>query len=89
MKKDVYLAYENLVTARYNINHFQSHLLADAKRVTQFAQQRYESGQADIGDAIVGQQAYINTMKAYFDTVVEYQKAWAELETAIGAPLSF
>ncbi len=89
VKRDVFLAYENLVTARLNINQFQTHLLPDAKLVSQFAQQRYESGQSDIGDAIVGQQAYINTMKSYFDTVVDYQNAWADLETAIGAPLSF
>ena len=89
VKRDVYLAYESLVTARHNIKLFQHHLLPDAKRVSQFAQLRYEGGKGDIGDAIVGQQAFISTMKSYFDTVVDYQNAWADLETAVGTPMIF
>lgn len=89
VKRDVYSAYEQLKAARSNIRLYQGHLLPDSKEVSLLAQKRYESGRSDIGDAIVGQQAYLNTMKAYFDTVVDYQNAWAELEKAIGAPVIF
>lgn len=89
IKRDVYLAYESLSSTRHNILLYQTHLLPDAKEVARVARQRYESKDTDIGDAVVGQRQYLDTMQAYFNTVVAYQNAWADLETAIGSPLRF
>jgi cobalt-zinc-cadmium efflux system outer membrane protein len=86
---DVRAAYSKLAAARVNIAHYQKNLIPLALRVVRKAQDSYEKGTIDLGSAIVAQQQFQNTFSSYFDTVVDYQNAWADLETAIGRKIDF
>ncbi len=80
-------AYNEAHVARSNIFEFQKNLLPTAAKVARLARRRYEVGASDLATAIVAQQQYQMTLSNYFDSVVAYQTAWADLEKAIGVPL--
>ena len=84
---DVVAAYNEVVVARANILEFQKNLLPTAAEVSRIARRGYELGATDLSTAIVAQQQYQQTLANYFDSVVAYQNAWADLEKAVGAPL--
>jgi outer membrane protein, heavy metal efflux system len=80
-------AYESLVVARQNISKFQVELLPDSLKVAQLGRRGYELGATDLATAVLAQQNYQQTLSSYFDAVVAYQNAWADLEQAVGVPL--
>ena len=84
---DVVTAYSEVVVARANIFEFQKALLPTAAQVAKLARRGYEVGAKDLTSAIVAQQQYQQTLSSYFDAVVAYQNAWADLEKAVGLPL--
>lgn len=86
---DVRAAYAALASARANIAHYQKDLIPLALDVVRKAQDSYENDKSDVGSAIVAQQQYQQTFSTYFDTVVAYQNAWADLETAVGKKIDF
>jgi cobalt-zinc-cadmium efflux system outer membrane protein len=86
---DVRSAYTKIASARVNIAHYQKELIPLSLNVVRKAQDSYESGKSDLSSAIVAQQQFQQTFSSYFDTVVNYQTAWADLETAIGKKLNF
>lgn len=86
---DVRGAYAKLAAARTNIGHYQETLIPLALNVVRKAQDSYEKGYSDLGSALVAQQQFQQTFSTYFDTVVAYQNAWADLETAIGKKIDF
>ena len=47
----------------------------------------YELGKTDLATAILAQQQYQQLLSSYFNAVVAYQNAWADLEQAIGVPV--
>ena len=49
---------------------------------------RYQVGKADLASAILARQQYQQILSSYFDAVVAYQTAWADLEKAIGVSLN-
>jgi cobalt-zinc-cadmium efflux system outer membrane protein len=80
-------AYNAMEVARANIFDFQNELLPTAAEVARLARRGYQVGATDLSIAIVAQQQYQQTLSSYFDTVVAYQNAWADLEKAVGLPL--
>jgi cobalt-zinc-cadmium efflux system outer membrane protein len=80
-------AYEELLVARQNIEKFQKELLPDSLKVVQLSRRGYELGATDLATAVLAQQNYQQTLSSYFDAVVAYQNAWADLEQAVGVPL--
>lgn len=84
---DVASANSEVEVARANIFLFQKDLLPTAADVARIARRGYETGATDLATAIVAQQQYQQTLQSYFDSVVAYQTAWADLEKAIGKPL--
>lgn len=89
IETDVHAAYAGLTAARSNIVKYQTVLIPKAKTVVHLAQRSYEVGISGLATAIVAEQSFQQTLSGYFDAVVAYQNAWADLETAIGAPVSF
>ncbi len=85
---DIVTAYEALRVARANIAKFQKTLIPDATLVARQALRRYQLGKADLAGAIVAKQQYQQILSSYFDAVVAYQSAWADLEKATGVPLA-
>lgn len=83
----VVTAYNEVVVARANIFLFQKNLLPTAADVAKVARRGYEVGATDLATAIVAQQQYQQTLSNYFDAVVAYQTAWADLEKAVGTQL--
>ena len=87
VEMDVQSAYAALIGARTNVLRYQQELIPHAREVVHLAQRSYEVGRTDISNAIIGQQSFQQTLSTYFDAVVAYQNAWADLEKAIGKPL--
>jgi outer membrane protein, heavy metal efflux system len=84
---DIVRSYEGLLVTKDNIDKFQKELLPAALRVAQLSRRGYELGSTDLATAILAQQQYQQTLSSYFDAVVAYQNAWADLERAVGVPL--
>jgi cobalt-zinc-cadmium efflux system outer membrane protein len=80
-------AYEALQLTRMNIDKFQRELLPDGEKVAHLARRGYELGVSDLATAVLAQQQYQQLRSQYFDAVVSYQTAWADLEKAVGLPL--
>lgn len=81
-------AYEALKVSRANIEKFQQDLLPSAEKMAQLARRSYELGKTDLATAILAQQQYQQLRSSYFDSIVSYQNAWADLEKAVGLPLN-
>ena len=84
---DIVTSYESVSVCRANIAKFQMKLIPAAAQVARLARRSYEVGKADLASAILAKQQYQQTLSSYFDTVVAYQNAWADLEKAVGIPL--
>lgn len=84
---DIVTAYESVNVARANITKFQKDLLPATSTVARQALRRYQIGKSDLASAILAKQQYQQTLSSYFDAVVAYQNAWADLEKAAGVPL--
>jgi cobalt-zinc-cadmium efflux system outer membrane protein len=84
---DIVASYEEVVVARANITQFQNKLLPQASQVAKIARRSYEVGKTDLASAILAKQQYQQILSSYFDAVVSYQNAWADLEQAMGVPL--
>jgi cobalt-zinc-cadmium efflux system outer membrane protein len=87
VETDVQTAYQAFVSSRENIIMYQSEILPKANEVVRLARRSYETGFNPISAVIFAQQQYQQTRSSYFDTVVAYQNAWADLENAVGQPL--
>jgi cobalt-zinc-cadmium efflux system outer membrane protein len=83
----ILVAYEALIVASDNIRHYKTELLPSAANVARLTRRGYELGQNSLASAILAQQQYQQTRASYFDAVVLYQNAWADLERAVGVPL--
>ena len=80
-------AYVALQVSRENIRKFQQELLPAGLKVALLGRRSYELGKTDLATAILAQQQYQQLRSAYFDSIVAYQNAWADLENAVGVPL--
>lgn len=80
-------AYESLIVTKANIKKFKEDLLPAGEKVAHMSRRAYELGQTDLATAILAQQQYQQLRSQYFDAVVSYQNAWADLEVAVGVPL--
>ncbi len=88
INKDTITAYESVQVSRANIAKFQRDLIPQAAAVARLARRRYEVGKTDLATAILAKQQYQQVLSSYFDSVVAYQNAWADLEKAVGVPLA-
>ncbi|HEY9676672.1 MAG TPA: TolC family protein [Drouetiella sp.] len=79
--------YNALKGAQANLAVLREQLLPVAKRIASVSLDGYVKGDVDLSTAMVEQQVYQQTMSSYFDTVVAYQTAWADLERDVGVPL--
>ncbi len=84
---DIVTAYEAVAAARANIFKYQREVIPQAALAAKQARRRYQIGKTDISTAILARQQYQQTLSSYFDAVVAYQNAWADLEKAIGVPI--
>lgn len=89
IQTDVHAAYAGVVAARSNIRRYQQVLIPKARSVAKMSQRSYEVGRTDLSNAIIGQRAFQQTLSGYFNAVVAFQNAWADLEKAIGTPIFF
>ena len=84
---DIVLAYEALLSLKANLDKYQNELLPSSFKVCQLSRRGYELGKTDLITALLSQQQYMQLIFSYFDTIVAYHNAWADLEKAIGLPL--
>lgn len=86
---EVKAAYENVRLARANIAKYRTQLLAAATETVHLNELGYKYGRNRLSDVILAQQSMQQVNVGYFDAVVAYQNAWADLEKAVGQPLTF
>ena len=84
---EVKAAYENVRLARANISKYRTQLLAAAQETVRLAELGYKYGRNRLSDVILAQQSAQQVNVGYFEAVVAYQNAWADLEKAVGRPL--
>jgi cobalt-zinc-cadmium efflux system outer membrane protein len=53
------------------------------------AQESYQVGKTNLASVITAEQSDQQNQSAYVDAVTAYQNAYADLEKAVGIPLSF
>lgn len=85
---DIVTAYESLLVTRANIYKFKQQILPAAARVAQMTRRGYELGKMGLATTMLAQQQYQQLLSSYFDAVVAYQNAWADMEKAIGVTLN-
>jgi cobalt-zinc-cadmium efflux system outer membrane protein len=85
---DIVTAYEALITSIKNLRKCQEELLPEAIQASRMSYRSYQMGKTDLATAILAQQQYGQLVSSYFDASVAYQNAWADLEKAIGIPIS-
>ncbi len=79
--------YNSVKIAKANLIVYKEQLIPTAASVAKLALDGYQAGTTDLSTALVAQQQYQQTLSSYFDTVVSYQTAWADLERDVGLPL--
>ncbi len=84
---DIVVSYEAVQVARANVIKYQLELIPKALKVSNLAFKSYAVGKGDLSAAILARQQYQQILASYFDTVVAYQNAWADLEKAMGVSL--
>jgi outer membrane protein, heavy metal efflux system len=85
---DIVTAYEALVTSIKNLRKCQEELLPQAMQASHMSYLGYQMGKTDLATAILAQQQYGQLVSSYFDSSIAYQNAWADLEKAVGIPIS-
>ncbi|HEY9679372.1 MAG TPA: TolC family protein [Drouetiella sp.] len=85
---NIVTSYTALAAARNNIFKYQKNLLPAAANVSRLTRRGYELGKTELATAILAQQNYQQLRASYFDAVVAYQNAWADMEQAVGVPLA-
>jgi cobalt-zinc-cadmium efflux system outer membrane protein len=81
-------AYEAVNGARANLFRFKNDLLPAANELVRVSFRSYQVGRSDLSNAIIARQQYQQILSSYFDAVVAYQNAWADLEKAVGVALN-
>ncbi len=84
---DIVTGYESVLLARANVLKYQIKLIPKAQKVSNLAFKGYSVGKGDLSTAILARQQYQQILASYFDSVVAYQNAWADLEKAMGVAL--
>jgi cobalt-zinc-cadmium efflux system outer membrane protein len=79
--------YNAVKVAKANLILYKEQLISTSASLAKLALDGYQAGTTDLSTALVAQQQYQQTLSSYFDTVVSYQTAWADLERDVGLPL--
>jgi cobalt-zinc-cadmium efflux system outer membrane protein len=87
IETDVHTAYQAFLSAREVIANYQAEILPVSNQLSLLTRRTYKAQKEPISQVIVAQQQCQQTRSAYFDAVVAYQNAWADLEKAVGQPL--
>ncbi|MBW4697774.1 MAG: TolC family protein [Aphanocapsa lilacina HA4352-LM1] len=88
IKAEVESAFVRVLSAREQQQIYEQGLLPTARTVEQTARLAYERGKADLTVAIGAQATGNLTRTRYYQSILEYQTALADLEKAIGIPLT-
>jgi outer membrane protein len=83
---DITQAYGTLMTAAQTVT-LQEKNAETARQALQFAEERYRVGAASFVDLTVARGQFEQAQIARVNSVYDYQKAFAGLETAVGRPL--
>lgn len=87
IQNDVETAYAALQTAIVNVHLYEDQLLPQSEDLGQLARLSYQVGKTGLANVILAQQSIQQVRSGYLDAMIAYQKAWADLEKAIGGPL--
>ncbi len=79
--------YNSVKTSRENLLLLKQRLLPTSEALAQSALDSYQKGGVDLATVLVAQQQLQQSLSSFFDTVVSYQNAWADLERDVGVPL--
>jgi cobalt-zinc-cadmium efflux system outer membrane protein len=84
---EVETAYAALQTAIVNVHLYEDQLLPQAEDLGQLARLSYQVGKTGLANVILAQQSVLQVRSGYLDAMINYQRALADMEKAIGGPL--
>ena len=73
---DVSAAYERLLTAAENLNHYESKIVKGSEELINTSKDSYEAGKSDITALIVMKQSYKSIIIGYAQALAEYYNSW-------------
>jgi cobalt-zinc-cadmium efflux system outer membrane protein len=79
--------YNTIKTSQANLLLLKQKLIPTSDALAKSALEAYRKGTVDLGTAMVAQQQSQQSLSSFFDTIVSYQNAWADLERDVGVPL--
>ncbi|CAN5380473.1 TolC family protein [soil metagenome] len=79
--------YNSVKTSRENLLLIKERLLPTSAALAQSVLDSYQKGSVDLATVLVAQQQLQQSLYSFFETVVSYQNAWADLERDVGVPL--
>jgi len=85
--KDVSQALDRVLASRQIVEQFTSAILPQQQENFQLLREGYQSGQFSLTETLIAQREFIEGRLGYLDTVVEFNRALAELEEAVGTRL--
>ena len=85
---EVMAAYLSLNAAQRNLKFYDNNLMKLLNENLTRTRSAYELGEAQRFELILIQNEFVKTRFAYLDAIASYIKAFVELETAIGTPLT-
>ena len=86
---ELYTAMQGLEGSRENIKLYRQTLLPSSNEVLRLAQKSYQVGKTGVTSVIVAQQQIQQVRQGYVQSVLDYHKAWSDLEKAVGSRLDF
>lgn len=81
-------AYLKMLSARNQQQVYEQKLLSNTRSIEEIARIAYERGKADVTVPINAQTVGSLTRQRYYQAILDYQMALADLERAVGVPLS-
>jgi outer membrane protein TolC len=75
---DLHSAYEQLVTAKINVNYYNDKLLKDSGELIRISKKSYEVGKTNITSLIVMEQAYRSIAVGYTGALTDYYDCWID-----------
>ncbi len=85
--REVIAAFLSLNATEKNLKFYDGNLLKLLNENLTLTRSSYELGEAELLEVILMQNEFVKTRFAYLDALAAYQKAFVELEAAIGTPI--
>ena len=75
-KRDVEIAYEDFLTARQNLNHYDNEILKDSNELFELFETIYRKENVDFATLAAVEESYSDVIKGYAEALEDYYISW-------------